>query len=268
MPVLRLTFAMVIAFSAAAVAPGRTARGQAVPAIDGAGERLDAPLDVIEPFWSHGVAGTLTRPGREEGGSGPAVVLVHDASGADPRSGVYAAQLAAAGLQVLDLLSHPADGEAAARAAGALARDPRVDPGRIAVLGFGAGGAASAVANGPFAARVLLYPDCAALVSATAESAPAPVLLLHGDDDPANTRADCALAAAALRRSGSSVKHITYRDAGYAWDWPSYGGGRRALLPRPGALGLVPATSWPALADMAAAQVAGFLAAALQRPIR
>ncbi len=70
--------------------------------------------------------------------------------------------------------------------------------------------------------------------------------------------------ATGIRRRGSAVKHITYRGAGYAWDWPSYGAEQRALLPGPGAQGLVPATSWPALTDMAAAQVAGFLATALR----
>ena len=212
------------------------------------------------------VVGTLTLPMAGDGRRLPAVVLVHDALGPDPRSERYIAQLGAAGIAVLELLSEEVL-PVLPLAAAALAADPRIDGSRIGVLGFGAGAAAAAAVRVPFAARALLYPGCATLPADRAlppASARTPVLLLHGAADPANPPAACATAVEALARDGAAVRRVEYAGAGFAWDRPAYGQEGRSLLPAPGSTERVPAVPWPELAELSATQVAGFFARALE----
>ena len=219
----------------------------------------------------------------------PAVLVVHDALGLDRRSDRYVARLTASGLLVLEveLRANPLEGEAeplpgeaeaaglVTHAAAALARDPRVDPARIGALGFGVGARAVALAppaedgRTPFAARVLLYPGCASLAELRRASppgvpgaAPWPVLLLHGEDDPADAPAACDGLAAIL---GPAARRVSYRGANYAWDLPQSGGSPCTAQPWPGRAGRrVAARSWPELAELTAAKAAAFLAHALQ----
>ena len=120
------------------------------------------------------------------------------------------------------------------------------------------------------AARVLLYPGCGSLFDllqspgGAAATAPSPVLLLHGEDDPANPRAECGGLSAALGKR-APVRRISYRGAGYAWDLPRVGGNDFSWLPWPGGRGTILVRSWPALADLTEAQAAGFLAVVLSR---
>jgi dienelactone hydrolase len=229
-----------------------------------------------EFFPALSFAATLTLPARAAATPHPppAVVIAHDRLGPDTRAEPYAAQLAAAGIAVLELLSEDADAGALDRAADALARDARIDGRRLGVLGFGAGGLAAAHAAAPFRARALLYPGCAALADAVPGAAgpaappgwaPGTALLLgHGGADAANPRAACEAFGAAMRRHGVAVRRIEYDGAGYAWDRPAFGAqAPRALLPAPDGRGRVPAMPWPALAGLSATQVAGFFAHAL-----
>lgn len=164
-------------------------------------------------------------------------IAVHDAVGIDPRGWRYAEQLTAAGIAVLhlELYDTSADGagpltegDAAAptrlaTAAATLVEDPRFGGMRLGILAFGAAGETAlraAVAPGlgeHIAALALLYPGCATLRDAAVAVPRSPVLLLHGDADPANPLADCAALAARLAR-GAPVRHIRYAGAGYAWD--------------------------------------------------
>lgn len=215
-------------------------------------------------------------------------LLVHDSLGMDTRSHRYIAQLTAAGVAVLEieLRANPPDGfpeplpdmaeatRTVARAATALAADPRFDPGRIGAIGFGFGARAVALAPdaGPggvaFATRVLFYPGCASLrdllprAHLAARTAAAPVLLVHGEEDAANPPAACEALVAALSAAGP-VRRIAYHGAGYAWDQPQVGGSEFAAQPWPDGPGTIGARSWPELADMSAAQAAGFLFRAL-----
>lgn len=216
----------------------------------------------------------------------PAVIAVHDAVGIDPRGWRYAEQLTAAGIAVLHLelydtagdgagLSTDGDAAAPARlaaAAATLAEDPRFGGARLGILAFGAAGeAALRAAAAPglgehIAALALLYPGCGALRDAADAMPRSPVLLLHGDADPANPLEDCAALAARLAR-GASVRHIRYAGAGYAWDLPPSGVEEVATMPWPGSPGRwLPVSHRPAIAEFAAAQVAGFFARALLPP--
>jgi dienelactone hydrolase len=246
---------------AAAMLPGALLR--IAPAA--ASEPQANPTAQSVVFAAPAVIGTLTLPLAGEGRRLPAVVLVHDALGPDPRSERYIAQLGAAGIAVLELLSEEVL-PVLPLAAEALAADPRIDGSRIGVLGFGAGAAAAAMARVPFAARALLYPGCATLPADRAEppaSARTPLLLLHGGADPANSPAACAAAAEALARGGAAVRRVEYAGAGFAWDRPAFGQEGRSLLPAPGSTERVPAVPWPELAELSATQVAGFFALAL-----
>jgi dienelactone hydrolase len=115
----------------------------------------------------------------------PAVLILHDASGVDGRAASYAEQLLGADIAVLEL--REGDTAAAGAALAALGADPRINPARLGVLGFGAGARLALELPGT-AARALLYPGCGSLAGARKMAdAPAPTPLMHrvawmGDD--------------------------------------------------------------------------------------
>ncbi|MFN8773061.1 MAG: hypothetical protein ACK5WN_19335 [Alphaproteobacteria bacterium] len=92
----------------------------------------------------------------------PAVLILHDASGADGRATAYAEQLLGADIAVLEL--REGDAAAAGAALAALAANPRVNPAQLGILGFGAGARLALELPGT-AARVLLYPGCGTLAA-------------------------------------------------------------------------------------------------------
>jgi dienelactone hydrolase len=249
----------------------------AMPAAAGPSEVLYGP---------DGVVGLLYPPDLTPS---PAVLVVNDALGMDTRSNRYIDHLTAAGLAVLEVEvgANPLDGRAeplpgdvetaslVARAAAALAGDPRVDPARIAALGFGIGARAVALVpprgNGrdTFAARVLVYPGCGSLddmmqAAGGAAVVASPLLLMHGEDDPANKPAECERLATTLGRT-ASVRRLSFRGASYAWDVPLRGEGVYSRQPWPGGQGTVLVRSWPELADQTAAQTAAFLNSTLSK---
>jgi len=230
----------------------------------------EAPAPRPEYVTTLPLAATLSLPARRAASPPfPVVMIAHDRLGPDTRAEPYADQLTAAGIAVLDLLSDDADGGALDRVADALAWDPRIDGGRLGVLGFGAGGLAAAGARTPFLARALLYPGCAAVAGAMLRADPAPwagsaLLLGHGGADTANPRAACEAFADAMQRRDVLVRHIEYGGASYAWDRPAFGVAGRSLLPAPDGNGRVAALPWPSLAALSATQVAGFFTQALR----
>jgi dienelactone hydrolase len=240
----------------------------------------------------------LLWPAEEMAPAGPPalVVVLHDPLGIDSRGWTYAEQLTAAGITVLhvELLDVSADGYTAGPAAAdlasqdaaqararlvevidTLAEDPRFDGAPIGLLAFGESGAAALhVATDPQRGRrvealALLYPGCAGLIGPAAAQrslSRAPVLLLHGDADPANSPAECGALAEVLAAAGP-VRRREFAGAGYAWDRPPHGPYEMMKLPWPGRPGLLlPVHHWPALTELAAAQVAAFFASSLAPP--
>ncbi|WP_424811591.1 dienelactone hydrolase family protein [Roseococcus sp. YIM B11640] len=190
------------------------------------------------PLHDHpAITGVMSLPLAPAHERAPAVLVLPDALGPDRRADPYVEALNAAGMMVLEVdlesVSEQADiapAEAAALVLRELARDPRVEHGRIGVLGFGAGGRAALLAL-PGVARVALYPGCAGLPGVAGRA-----LIVHGEADAANTRTDCA-------RLGTARAEIP--GAGYAWDRPPHGGEGPSLLPRPDGAGRIVATPHP-----------------------
>ncbi len=221
----------------------------------------------------------------------PVVIALHDLTGIDSRGWHYAEHLTAAGIAVLhvELLETWDDGTGSeapthdvARAharlrmvVDSLAEDARFAGAPVGLLAFGGAGqiALDAVAGagegGQFAALALLYPGCGAIAAAAEsdDAAPrAPVLLLHGDADPANLPADCRMLAVRLARS-APVRREQHAGAGYAWDRIPYGLYESVRMPWPGRPGILVSTGHvPEAAERSAAQVAAFFTPLLLGP--
>jgi dienelactone hydrolase len=239
------------------------------------GRALAAGLDEVGHLWLPTEAAP-SKPMR-------LVIALYDLAGADPRGWHYADQLTAAGIAVLhvELLETSADsGHAVVPAAddasalgrltmvmSLLAKDPRFARATIGLLALGTAGqpallaAADPVHRDRVAGLGLLYPGCAAMAGLVAERARAlpPVLLLHGDADPANPPGDC-MALADLLAHSAPVRRQQYAGVGYAWDLPTYGPHERVRLPWPGRPGeMIVVTHSPEAAEIAATHVAAFL---------
>ncbi|MDB5415158.1 MAG: Dienelactone hydrolase [Rubritepida sp.] len=216
------------------------------------------------------------------------VITLYEAAGIDARGWPYAEQMTAAGITVLhmELEDTSFDGlgpavvsdqslPALARLTAVidiLAEDARFANAPIGILAFGSAGqvatlaAANLVYGNRIAAVALLYPGCVTLHAAvtTQGSGPrSPVLLMHGDADPANLPAECVGLAAELART-AQVHHVQYPGAGYSWDLAPFGPHEVSRLPWPGRPGeRLRVTYWPQAAAHSAAEVAGFFATTL-----
>ncbi|MBS7813527.1 dienelactone hydrolase family protein [Roseococcus pinisoli] len=198
------------------------------------------------------IIGVLSLPHAPAEERAAAVLVLPDTLGPDRRADPYVDALNAAGLMVLEVdLEAVAETaqlsltDAAALVLQELERDPRVVEGRIALLGFGAGGRAALQVSGDVA-RVALYPGCAGL----GPLPEAPRLIVHGDADAANRPEDC-------QRLGGARTEIP--GAGYAWDRPPHGAEGPVLLPRPDGPGRLPATPHPDFWDLSVPLVTTWL---------
>jgi dienelactone hydrolase len=118
------------------------------------------------------------------------------------------------------------------RALEILARHPRVDPARIALMGFSRGGQATLFAsvkrfhrawnksNAEFAAYIPFYPDCMTTYLSDTEVVPRPIWIFHGTPDDYNPVAPCKAYVARLRGAGHDVQLTEYPNAQHAFDVP------------------------------------------------
>jgi dienelactone hydrolase len=119
------------------------------------------------------------------------------------------------------------------RALGILAKDPRIDPARIAVMGFSRGGQSALYSamsrlyrlQGPkdgtqFAAHLAVYPDCLTTYKDDTE-VKRPIRIFHGTADDYNPVAPCRLYVERLNQANRDVKLIEYADAAHVFDAPA-----------------------------------------------
>lgn len=116
------------------------------------------------------------------------------------------------------------------RALDLLARHPRIDPARIALMGFSRGGQAALYASvrrfqrmhGPagqeFAAYIAFYPDCMTTYQSDTEVTDRPVRIFHGTLDNYNPVAPCKAYVERLRAQGKDVQLTEYAGAWHVFD--------------------------------------------------
>ncbi len=116
------------------------------------------------------------------------------------------------------------------RALDVLARHPRIDPTRIALMGFSRGGQAALYAclkrfqrlYGPvgqeFAAYIAFYPDCSTAFRDDEDVADKPIRIFHGTADDYDPIAPCRAYVARLQAKGKNVQLTEYAGAGHNFD--------------------------------------------------
>jgi dienelactone hydrolase len=193
-------------------------------------------------------------PGRVE--RSPAVVLVHGSGGVGAREDRWADALRQAGAATFVLDSFTGRGIAftaedqaqlssqamvgdAYRALELLATHPRIDPGRIAVMGFSKGGAVALYAAltrfqrlyGPagawFAHHIAFYPPCYYTYVGDLTVSDRPIRLFHGSADDLAPLEICRAYVERLRRAGADAQITEYAGAHHGFDRPGAGPARR-----------------------------------------
>lgn len=186
----------------------------------------------------------------------PTVILQHGSNGFGPGIEYWSRQLNAAGISTfaLDGLAGRGFEEVYSnqallgrlnfildiyRALEILIRHPRVDPQRIALMGFSRGGQAALYASlkrfqgmwntsgAEFAAYVPFYPDCATTFIGDTDVANAPIRIFHGAPDDSNPVSTCKAYVERLKAAGHDVKLTVYPNAAHGFDNP--------LAPQPAA---------------------------------
>ncbi|MGO9831598.1 MAG: dienelactone hydrolase family protein [Myxococcaceae bacterium] len=116
------------------------------------------------------------------------------------------------------------------RALELLAKHPRIDPGRIAVMGFSRGGQAAlyasvkrfqrmhAAPNVAYALYVPFYPDCMTTYIDDADVSDKPIRIFHGSADDYDPVAPCRSYVDRLRKAGKDVVLTEYAETHHAFD--------------------------------------------------
>jgi dienelactone hydrolase len=184
-------------------------------------------------------------------GSGrlPAIVLQHGSSGYAANIDVWSRELNELGISTFALDAFTGRGLTEVntnqallgrlnlildiyRALDVLASHPRVDPGRIALMGFSRGGQATLYASlkrfhqlwnksgVEFAAYIPFYPDCMTTFISDTEVVDRPIRIFGGTLDDYNPISVCKAYVERLRAAGRDVDLTEYPSASHAFDNP------------------------------------------------
>jgi dienelactone hydrolase len=196
------------------------------------------------------LAGHLRAP--KASGKQPTVVLLHGAEGIGGYNGPvgeWSRVLNEAGYAVFivdswsgrglqNIVTNPARVNPMSRiydlvgALDVLAKDPLVDPSKIAVMGFSHGSSAALYSSLErfgklfssdvrFAAHISVYGWCGITFHGD-EAVTKPVLMLHGAADDWVPAAPCREYASRLTKAGKNVRYIEYPDAHHGFDAPAW----------------------------------------------
>jgi dienelactone hydrolase len=120
------------------------------------------------------------------------------------------------------------------RAIDVLAKHPRIDPTRIALMGFSRGGQAALYASlkrfqrlhGPvgqeFAAYIAFYPVCNTVFRDDEDVADKPIRIFHGSADDYAPVEPCRAYVERLKAKGKNVQLTEYAGAGHVFDGRSF----------------------------------------------
>ena len=195
------------------------------------------------------IAGVL----RVAQGSGrlPLVILVQPSGGFNTNVDVWDRQFESMGISTFEMDSFAGRGIVSTvvdqsqlgrlnmildlyRSLAVLAAHPRVDPNRIAVMGFSRGGQATLYASmkrfhkmwnaGGIepAAYIALYPNCATTFIGDTEVSDNPIRIFHGISDDYVEIAPCRGYLSRLKQTAKDVKMTEYPDTWHAFDFPSF----------------------------------------------
>jgi dienelactone hydrolase len=115
-----------------------------------------------------------------------------------------------------------------------LLKHPRIDPERIAIMGFSMGGYVTLLSsqerfrtryappNFQFAAYIALYPSCAIRLRDDVKVAARPIRLFYGTGDNWTSVEQCRTQVADLKKTGADVTLTEYPDATHAYDDPGF----------------------------------------------
>lgn len=113
-----------------------------------------------------------------------------------------------------------------------VAKHPRIDAERIALMGFSRGGQAALYASvsrfhklwnksgADFAAYIAFYPDCATIYQGDTEVAERPIRIFHGTPDNYNPVATCKAYVGRLKGAKRDVELTEYPNAPHGFDNP------------------------------------------------
>jgi dienelactone hydrolase len=179
----------------------------------------------------------------------PVVILVHGSGGMGPNVEMWSGELNALGISTFAIDGFTGRGITATssnqallgrlnftldvyRALDILAKHPRVDPARIALMGFSRGGqgvlyasltrlqAAWNKSGVELAAYIPFYPDCSTAYEQDTAIADRPIRIFHGTPDDYNPVASCKPYVERLKAAGKNVVLTEYPNAQHGFDNP------------------------------------------------